>query len=183
MAEPVTRLFFALWPDAETARQIWQATATLVPKGVGRRLPPEQIHITLAFLGSLKPEQQTCMEAAASGVSGQAFDLLLDQPGHFPRPQVVWLGASQMPAALANMQQELVRQLTSRCQYQAEQRAFVPHITLWRKVRRVELTENMPPIVWNVQRFVLASSQTLPTGAQYSIVREWPLTVPAGGPY
>lgn len=175
MAEPATRLFFALWPDADTARTIWQASAGLVPRGVGRRLPPEHLHITLAFLGSLKPEQQACMAAAAETVHGEPFTLQLDQPGHFPRPQVVWLGTQVIPKALLRLQELLVLRLTNSCGYQPEQRAFVPHLTLWRKVKRVEIPQNMPPIAWNVQRFVLASSQTFPTGAQYSIVREWPL--------
>lgn len=175
MAEPVTRLFFALWPDAETARQIWQASAGLVPKGMGRRLPPEHLHITLAFLGSISHEQQRCMEQAADGVCGTPFTLQLDQLGHFPRPQVVWLGTHAVPEALIKLQLLLVEQLTKYCGFQPEQRSFVPHLTLLRKVKRVEIPENMQPIVWNVQRFVLASSQTLPTGAEYRIVREWPL--------
>lgn len=178
LASPATRLFFALWPEPETARHIWQATAGLVPRGVGRRLPPEHIHITLAFLGTVGEARQACMEGAAGKITGQPFDLLLDQPGHFPRPQVVWLGVSELPEALQAMQQKLVCQLTKECDYEPEQRAFVPHITLWRKVKRIEIVTNMPPIVWNVRRFVLAASQTLPTGAQYSIVREWPLTTP-----
>lgn len=175
MAEPATRLFFALWPDAETARQIWQASTGLVPKGMGRRLPPEHLHITLAFLGSISHEQQACMEAAADGISGQPFTLQLDQPGHFPRPQVVWLGTQVVPEALMKLQLLLVERLTKSCGLQPEQRAFIPHLTFWRKVRHVEIPQNMPAITWNVQRFVLAASQSLPTGAQYSIVREWSL--------
>lgn len=175
LAEPATRLFFALWPDADTARAIWQVAGALVPKGIGRRLPPEHLHITLAFLGSLKPEQQACMTQAADAISGEPFTLQLDQPGHFPRPQVVWLGAQTVPEALIKLQLLLVERLTEYCAYQPEQRAFLPHLTLWRKVKRVEIPQNMPPIAWNVQRFVLAASQTLPSGAHYSILREWAL--------
>ena len=146
-----------------------------MPKGVGRRLPPQHIHLTLAFLGSISEQQEQCVCRTAEGVHGQGFTLRLDSTGHFPRPQVVWVGVSQLPLALQALQTQLVSELTRLCGYQPEARAFMPHLTLWRKVRRVELPETIPPITWPVSRFVLARSRTLPTGAEYSIVQEWPL--------
>jgi 2'-5' RNA ligase len=173
LAKPVSqRLFFALWPEPETARAIWQAAAGWISKGVGRRLPPEHIHLTLAFLGSMDPDQQRCVIQAADSLQGQCFTLLLDEAGHFPRPQVVWLGASQLPAALQSLQTQLVKELIRQCDFQAETRPFVPHITLWRKVKRVTLP-SITPIAWPVSRFVLARSRTLPSGAEYTILREW----------
>jgi len=175
--KPVSqRLFFALWPEPEVARTIWQATADLVPKGVGRRLPPQHIHLTLAFLGAIDQERQECMVRAAARIQGEPFTLELDTAGHFPRPQVVWLGAQVLPSALQTLQISLVSRLTQDCAYQPELRPFVPHITLWRKVRQVQLPQTRAPIHWPVSRFVLAQSRTLPSGAEYSILREWPLT-------
>jgi 2'-5' RNA ligase len=174
------RLFFALWPEPETARAIWQATAHLLPKGVGRRLPPEHIHLTLAFLGSVEEVQQQCLTRAADAVQGESFTLQLDEAGHFPRPQVVWLGTSQMPVALRTLQTKLVSELIRQCQFEPEARPFVPHLTIWRKVKRVSLPETMAPVSWPVSRFVLARSRTLPTGAEYSIIQAWPLS-PATG--
>lgn len=157
------------------AQVIWSATADWVPAG-GRHLSPDQLHITLAFLGSIDETQQQCMRQAASAVSGQRFTLQLDQAGHFPRPQVVWLGASHTPSALQQLQTKLVGQLIRECGFEPETRPFVPHITAWRKVKRVRLPEQIPVLDWPIYRFVLAASRTLPTGAEYSIVQEWPLT-------
>ncbi|MBI1422954.1 MAG: RNA 2',3'-cyclic phosphodiesterase [Gammaproteobacteria bacterium] len=176
MDKPVSqRLFFALWPAPEVAQTIWRSAASLVPKGVGRRLPPQHIHLTLAFLGTISEQQEQCVCRAAAGVRGEGFTLQFDTAGHFPRPQVVWLGVNQLPLALQTLQTQLVSELTRQCGYEPEPRPFVPHLTLWRKVRRVELPATMPPIAWPVSRFVLARSRTLPTGAEYSIVQEWPL--------
>jgi 2'-5' RNA ligase len=181
LAEAISqRLFFALWPEPETAQAIWQATKSLVPKGVGRRLAPEHIHLTLAFLGSLNEAQERCVRQAADGVPGEPFMLELDQAGHFPRPQVMWLGTRHMPTALHDLQSKLVSQLIRSCGYEPEARPFVPHITLWRKVRRVNLPETIVAIPWPVSRFVLARSRTLPSGAEYSVVQEWPLLDKAG---
>lgn len=176
MDKPVAqRFFFALWPEPELAHTIWQATADLVPKGTGRRLVPEQLHITLAFLGQLEETHLACMTDAAGHVQGESFTLDLDEAGHFPRPQVVWVGASRVPVALQALQFQLVTQLNRQCGYQPEARAFLPHITLWRKVRRVTLPEQKPSLAWPVNRFVLARSRTLPSGAEYALVQEWPL--------
>lgn len=172
---PVQRLFFALWPAPETARRIWQATAKLVPRGVGRRLPAQQLHLTLAYLGQQDARQLHCVSEVASRLQAQAFNLTLDQTGHFPRPQVVWLGASQTPAALAALQDDLVSQLTQYCGYQPESRPFLPHVTLIRKVRRVDLPERIPPLAWPVASFALVRSDTRPSGAEYSVLRAWPL--------
>lgn len=170
------RLFFALWPEPETARAIWAAAGQLVPKGVGRRLSPEHIHLTLAFLGSIDEPQQQCIRQAAARVQSQAFSLRLDEAGHFPRPQVVWLGTSQMPLALQELQFQLVSQLIQHCGFEPESRPFLPHLTVWRKVKRLTLPDTLTPIDWPVSRFVLASSRTLPTGAEYAIVEAWPLS-------
>jgi len=74
------------------------------------------------------------------------------------------------------LQQELVNQLSQFCDYVPETRPFVPHITLWRKVKRVQLPEAVVPTVWSVPRFVLASSRTLASGAEYRIEQTWPLS-------
>lgn len=180
LIKPVSqRLFFALWPAPVTAQAIWQAASDLVPSGTGRRLPPEHIHLTLAFLGSIDDAQQDCMTRTAAGVQGQVFTLELDEAGHFPRPQVVWLGARQLPQALRALQSKLVSELMRHCGFEPETRPFVPHITLWRKVRHVRLPEAMEPVSWPVTRFVLARSRSLPGGVEYSIVQEWPLSAGA----
>lgn len=177
MDKPISqRLFFALWPDPETARAIWEVAGQLVSKVQGRRLSPEQIHLTLAFLGSINTDKTQCMHQAAAQVFGQAFTLQLDTAGHFPKPQVVWLGTSQMPVALKTFQFNLVSQLNRKCDYTPESRPFVPHITVWRKVKRVLLPEYLSPLKWPVDRFVLARSRTIPSGAEYSIVESWPLS-------
>jgi len=170
------RLFFALWPEPDLARSIWQATEKLVPRGMGRRLPPQHLHLTLAFLGSISQKQQDCMVRAAAQIQGESFTLALDKAGHFPRPQVVWFGMQFMPPPLQALQKKLVSQLTQDCAYQPEARPYVPHMTLWRKVRQLQLPDTAPSLQWAVNRFVLARSRTLTSGAEYSVIQEWPLT-------
>lgn len=181
MVKPVAqRLFFALWPEPEIAQQFWQLAGSLVPKGIGRRLPAEHIHLTLAFLGSVDTAAQQCLMQAADLVHAEPFELALDLPGHFPRPQVVWLGTHHVPLAIQVLQSKLVSQLTLQCAYKHEARPFVPHVTLWRKVKRVDLPSFVEPITWPVSHFVLARSRTLPSGADYDVLKTWPLGNQAG---
>lgn len=151
-----------------------------MPKGTGRRLPPAHIHLTLAFLGSVDHARQDCYVQAAARVQGTGFTLHFDEAGHFPRPQVVWLGTSHMPKALQALQEDLVSVLMQQCGFEPEVRPFVPHLTLWRKVKRIKLPVQLESIPWQVSRFVLARSRTLPSGAEYTIVKEWPLSSHAG---
>ncbi len=172
---PGARLFFALWPQAELADTIYHSTHSLVSAHIGRRVAPAQLHLTLAFLGHLSAEQLQCMLPVAEALRAEAFTVQLDAVGHFPKPQVLWLGSTTPALALQNIQQQLVHDLTQHCDYQPESRAFLPHMTLWRKVKQIELPRYFAPLIWPVNKFVLAASRTLTTGAEYSILREWPL--------
>jgi len=173
--QPAQRLFFALWPDPETAGSLARVSAGLVSQR-GRHLAAPQLHLTLAFLGAANAEQQACYRRSADTVRGRSFSLEMDRCGHFPRPQVVWLGPSHIPAALADLQQTLVRELAGHCGYVPESRAFAPHLTVWRKVRRFTAPTAFASTPWPVSEFVLAGSRTLPTGAEYTVLQRWPLT-------
>jgi len=173
--QPAQRLFFALWPDPATAGSLARVSAGLACHR-GRHLAAPQLHLTLAFLGTADAEQQACYCHSADAVRGRSFSLEMDRCGHFPRPQVVWLGPSHIPAALADLQQTLVIELARRCGYVPESRAFAPHITAWRKVRRFTTPAAVASTPWPVSEFVLAGSRTLPTGAEYTVLRRWPLT-------
>jgi 2'-5' RNA ligase len=46
------RLFVALWPDESLQRQLLAQSAPLAE--LGRRIPARNLHVTLAFLGSVE---------------------------------------------------------------------------------------------------------------------------------
>lgn len=157
------------------AKQLHRHTQGLVPAGSGRRLPVEQLHITLAYLGRQTVSQQQCVMAVADGIQQSPFSLALDHTGHFARARVVWLGMRHIPPALVRLQTELVSQLKNNCDYQPEARPFVPHVTLWRKVSTYTPPEITTLVQWAVRDFVLARSESLATGVRYTVIRSWPL--------
>ena len=173
-AAAARRLFFALWPDDALRREMGRLLGKAVGRDGGRPVPAENLHNTLKFLGSVTPEQLTCIRQVAEGVRAGPFTLSLDRLGHFPRPRVIWLGASQLPAALRELVQQLERGLAG-CGFPTERRPYQAHVTLMRKARQPPREETCQPLSWQVADFVLVESQTLPSGAEYQVIGRWPL--------
>ncbi len=169
------RLFLALWPEVHQQRN-WAAQAQkLLPAGCGRLVPAQNLHITLLYLGGLSLETRQVLEQKLECIHAQPFVLMLDQFGYWRRPQVFWWGAKQTPAPLEQLVQAL-RQAAKICGLEVEHRPYRAHLTLARKVRRAPGRISVEPFEWAIKEFVLVRSTLLPLGAQYEVVRRWPLS-------
>lgn len=172
----VRRLFFALWPDEDLRFRLYRLGADLLGDNRGRRIPPENLHLTLVFLGYVNAGRQACLEHEVSAIQLPAFTLTLDQAGYWPRKGILWAGGAVSEDLLA-----LVRALNqglSGCGLAPETRPYQVHLTLARNVRRLRLDRNhaIEPLTWQVRQFALVASQTLPEGAHYEMLRTWELT-------
>ena len=169
------RLFFALWPEEGLQQQLYGLAGQILEAHAGRRVVVKNIHLTLAFLGSVTESDQTRYEAAASGVSGSAIPLTLDQVGCFRRAGVLWVGPSRIPEELLVLVRDLNQALRS-CGFTPESREYRAHLTLARNIRRCPDRDiRLPPISWTVGKFVLAQSHTESHGATYEILHRWEL--------
>ena len=167
------RLFFALWPPLELSRELY-SVAGRVQEGGGRRVPPENIHLTLVFLGSVKTSFRQCAERAAAAIRGESFTLTLEQIGCWPKSGIVWVGPRQTPEPLSRLVQELSAGLAA-CGYVPEERPYAAHLTLARKLHRCNDNLSIDPLIWEVRRFCLVQSHTHAEGARYEIVGSWEL--------
>lgn len=170
-----SRLFFALWPDADLAGQIHKAISKPLAHCDGKRVPLNNYHITLVFYGSADAEQRACLEQAADKLAGQSFQIELSQLGYWPKPRVIWLAPTELPGALHQLQSDLSQVLVDNCGYQAETRHYHPHLTLTRKSRQGPETRQIEAIEWPVKQFALVQSITRPEGAEYKVLKQWPL--------
>ncbi|MCU0833613.1 MAG: RNA 2',3'-cyclic phosphodiesterase [Chromatiaceae bacterium] len=168
------RLFFALWPDAAVRRGLLKICGDL-PRYHGREPHPEDLHLTLAFLGEIDAERRRCAEEAADRVQAEPFRLRLDRVGHWARPRILWCGASDCPTSLLGLLAGLNQGLLG-CGFTPERRPFVPHLTLARKAPRLEAFELDPPLDWLVAEFVLVGSR-LGERPSYQVLRGWPLAL------
>jgi len=168
MNEKSRRIFFALWPDDDTRHEILkQCRKSGILKQPGRIMRPENLHITLHFIGNVSEQQLACCVAAASQVQAAPFDIRLDEFGHFVRAGVVWLGSTRLPQALQQLHRDLGVALRG-CDYAPDPRPFKPHLTLMRNVKaiKIELLE-VKPLSWSVDRFALVESIPVEGGVQY----------------
>ncbi len=166
------RLFFALWPE-DDQRRGFQNLLSQLPKRHGREPHPDDIHVTLAFLGDVEPERRVCAERAAEGVRADPFSLIFDRVGYWPRPRILWCGASERPAPLLGLLATLNRGLLG-CGFEPDRRPFAPHVTLARKAPPIEARSVEPPIPWPVDSFALVGSR-LGVRPSYQVLRRWAL--------
>lgn len=168
------RLFFALWPEPPIRRALARSTKAPVRAAGGRVVPRENLHITLAFLGSVPRGQVDTFKSAAAGVGQQPFDLVLDRLGFFQRARSLWLGPSAVCPGLLALEQSL-RQALEAVGWQREARPFMPHVTLVRKANQVANPGSVKPVIWSVGHFSLIESVTDQRGAVYRELTRWAL--------
>ena len=100
----MSRLFFALWPDDAVRVELARYRLDLARACEGRPVRTETLHITLVFIGEVPEVRVAELAACADRVTARAFDLVVDTAGCFDKAHVAWLGCSQPPAALLDLQ-------------------------------------------------------------------------------
>jgi 2'-5' RNA ligase len=170
----MSRHFFALWPDAKTRDRLIEVCHMLPPDS-GRVVPGQNLHITLAFLGSLDSEVVRRLRRGAAAITVKPFSLRLQEFGWWPKPRVVWIAAPVVPAPLSKLVTE-INALLSAQQIQPDNRPYQPHLTIARKAARKPRKIAFEAIDWQINSFCLVQSTTLPGGAVYEVVETWPLS-------
>ena len=162
-----TRLFFALWPPAETA-----AALSEWARGIeGRATPAEKIHLTLAFLGGASAERAN---AAARKVTGRAHALPIEMARYWKHNRIVWAGPRETPRALQAFVEALHFQLF-RAEFILERRPFAAHVTLVRNATPPRALPALPAVDWPVREFTLVRSTVTSQGSTYDVVARFPL--------
>jgi len=166
------RLFFALWPNGGVRHQLDKIAAEYRPEK-SRAIPAANLHATLIFLGPQPQELLTAITGAAARVQGRPFTLILQQLQVWRRPQVLCLCAEQIAEELIAMHRQL-RQALLDTGVRMDDRAYRPHVTLARKVRRSTGVDRLPsPMYWSVHGFSLIESVSAESGVQYRELESW----------
>jgi len=181
------RLFLAITPPDNLRREL---AALLLPFSAelpGRWPPPENLHLTLAFLGEREDGRRREIEAAAE-IAGRCapFPVVWGGVGAFPgwrRARVVYLGVRKGGAELAGLAHRLVEALPEDLRPPGG-RSFRAHLTLARfreppgpaGLRR--LAEELAPLSWRsrVDAIELQESRLHPSGARYRLLSRIPLS-------
>ena len=169
------RVFFAIWPSEAIRRELLRASRAAVRRSGGRATPPGNLHITLAFLGPLT-EAGLATVMRIPPLPSRDFTIRLGKLRHWSRSRVLWLGASQVPAELVQLERNLWDALVD-VGFRRERRPYSPHVTLARKAKSVEMDVN--PVVWPVSGFALVESRPGARHSVYEVLRSWDFHDPA----
>ncbi len=181
-----SRLFFAIFPDQETAERI--ATLALNQRAAlgmtGTLLAPERLHATLYFLGDyVELPQETIAKAheAAQRVAVAPFEVAFDRcmsfPGRPGRQPFVLRGGAGVQELIC-LQRALASALHQVGLANRAKSKFTPHVTLLYDELRGR-QRAVEPIRWQVHEFVLVHSVQAQAQAQaqakYIPLARWPL--------
>jgi 2'-5' RNA ligase len=172
------RLFFALWPEAQTRERFASAAAALRLTERARLVPQQNYHLTLAFVGEVASSQVAMLQQIGSGQRAAACTITMDAYEYWPEPQVVVAVARQPPTPLAELWKHLRRDLALHPavpKLHHVQPSLRAHVTLARKVAQAPVLQAMSPFDWSARSFSLVRSDTSGTHAVYTVVDTWPL--------
>jgi 2'-5' RNA ligase len=146
---------------------------------------PENIHLTLKFLGNINPDDIDniggAMMDAVDDFAG--INLVARGVGVFPgikRPRVIWVGLGGQIQLLFAMQRALEDNLEA-LGFRKEKRPFKGHLTLGRIRQTIDPSmihqimreyATLPSEKFTVRRIILFKSDLKPTGAVYSQLQQ-----------
>jgi len=172
----------------ELVQKEWDALGPHV-----RWVAPENVHVTLKFLGDVAEERLTQIGQALEGVGGQfsPFGFTLNSFGVFPdirNPRIVWVGIGEGADRVSALQVAVEKEM-ERLGFPAEQRPFRSHLTVGRvkspRGRRVlaEFLQSDASIdePVEVHEIALMKSDLRPTGPIYTLLRAVKLGGEGGG--
>jgi 2'-5' RNA ligase len=175
--EPGRRLFFALWPDEASRLALAEATTAAVSACGGRASAVQNLHATLAFLGSVPERRVGELEDIAGRIADTfvpecPLRLQFDELAHWVGPKIlVALCAIGNPAAHTLAQR--LKTTTQTAGFAPDLKPFHTHVTLARKIERVPVVPMAHPVTWNLDGFALVESRAAGAGAAYSIVQSY----------
>ena len=145
---------------------------------------PENIHLTLKFLGNVEESKIDQIGEALTKAAERItpFNMIVKGTGAFPdmrRPRVIWVGVEEASGQLLNIFNEIEKEL-SKIGFQKEERRFSPHLT----IGRVKTPSGISRLVdklkttdflggeFTAGEVVLMKSDLKPTGAVYTPLRK-----------
>lgn len=175
MNDERARVFVALELPEEARQELARWRAKALPQTGGLRLlVPEDLHVTLCFLGWKAVGQIEQIVAACAVVSGlPSATLRLGEAIWLPskRPRVLAVQLDDLRGRLGEVQSELSSALQAGGWYLPESRRFMAHVTVARLAKGarppVRRLEPPPAMKLSGSRVVAYRSRLTPRGARY----------------
>jgi 2'-5' RNA ligase len=183
------RLFIAISLPDSFKEYLAVVQKQILNTGAGiRMVKPDNMHITLKFIGEASPERAEVISEALNTVKHSPFTLRSSpEIGAFPNrknPRVIWLGLEEKTRNSMHTLFEEIEKSLERRGIPREKRAFKTHLTLgrvpdkmywknsfWRPILDIDIEKRE----YSVSSFELIQSKLLPAGAVYSTLESYRL--------
>ncbi len=165
----MARLFVGLWPSAEVVASLAQRPQPQHP-GV-RWVPPQQWHVTLAFVGNAHPD------AVVEALGGLEHEPVTATVG--TRVGRLGRGVLMVPVSGVETLAAAVRQRVDGIGSWRETRPFLGHLTLARLTNVAACPWATPlaaPLSWMVDEVAVVASELTADGPRYTTVAFLPLS-------
>ncbi|MDF1645991.1 MAG: RNA 2',3'-cyclic phosphodiesterase [Legionellaceae bacterium] len=165
--------FFALWPDTSTKEALHQQAQTITQNTSCLPSPAENLHLTLAYLGALTPDECNTVKRFTCPIP--PFELKFTHAYHWSELRLAYFDP--------NLSQSLIKLHTFLNQYLLEQgfkperREFIPHITLARDYTETLASCITNPVHWFIHELCLVKSTPQSKTSHYEIIARTPLTL------
>jgi 2'-5' RNA ligase len=178
---------------SDAARELAADNAGLLRRRLGKTLdarwvPPENMHVTVRFIGYVADEKVPgLLEALTQSLDVGPFEIELDGCGRFPphgAPRVLWIGVTQGLRSLAALHEEFNRRVAP-FGYEPDGRPYSAHLTLARikdarsaaakSVDTVFESIRAATVKLQVDAVTVFESRLSPQGASYIPVHRIPL--------
>jgi 2'-5' RNA ligase len=187
MTEQLIRCFVAVKVPATVLSAIEQYIQAL------KQIEPDihwvranSIHITLKFLGEIKPELVRQVEEILEPLAHlyKSFSIKVKGTGCFPnksKPRVFWLGLEQDSGNSLTEIHAWIDDNLKPLGFSVEERDFSAHLTLGRVKKPQNFTDLFSYLektpfteqVFEVDKIVLMRSELKPSGAEYSEIKSY----------
>src|SRR5439155_5843308 len=161
--------------EAVRALVRWQRDDLGAPAGV-RIVPEENLHVTIAFLGSRPSGELEPIAAALRAAAGESERPVLTPVRYRETRSVGMLVCDDDEGRATRFAEDVHERLRRLGVYEPEKRPWLPHLTVVRFRERPRLS---PPIP-DLGRVTMSESAVMhsvlrPSGAQYEVVESVPL--------
>ena len=181
------RLFFAVDIPHDIRQAAGEAASAMsTPKGMVKWTRPDNIHLTLKFLGEAPSDKLEAIITAARKVASayKGMEVEVCGMGVFPdnrKPRIIWLGTKGETDRLGQLADELDEAM-AQVEFEREKRPFSPHLTIGRvrdpkagKMIGGALAKHQQTVFgsFHVEKFNLYESQLAPQGPIYTVVSQF----------
>ncbi len=148
----LTRTFIAVdFDNPEIVSKIQDIQRDLRNSGIiSKDVEPQNLHLTLWFLGELPEQKLRAVLEEVSKVSFNSFEVKVGGVGYFPggnRINVIWLKVEDPTNTLKDILNQLLNNLSGKG-FKYDERGFTPHLT----IARVKSIQDKPRALKKLQQ-------------------------------